>query len=302
MGKDKYFLNQVLGEIGCRFRSNIENHIKDYKLQKGDDVEWLLEPLDAISHSTNIVLDVFQIGTKCESFYKLYFHNKGASQAYVAYDHPIERPHGYIKGNTIYFPNIDEIEEWPKPNPYNKTMLIKGTPEENLMSDVPTIWEDLIVSFTETGVWQAVLLNETIALFPKGWHGNYLEKTYVFSKADMQQIIDSCKSKYYDFTDAEFERLEAYYRSLGRPSSIFKMRGFGFRKSDYERLATFIDREDILPSVEISGDKAIASYYFWNDWSGLCQASVPVERRGQSVSIGQSNEEVLIAYDCGIRY
>ena len=253
MGPDNYVFNPVLGEMGCRFRSNIENHIKDYKLQKGDDVEWLLEPLDTISHSANIVLDVFQIGTKWESFYKLYFHNKDASLAYVAYDHPIERPRGYRKeGNTIHFLEPDEIEEMPKPNPYSKTMLIKGTPEENLMSDVPDIWEDLIVSFTETGVWQAVLLNETIALFPKGWHGNYLEKTYVFSKADMQQIIDSCKSKYYDFTDAEFERLEAYYRSLGRPSSIFKMRGFGFRKSDYERLATFIDREDILPSVEIS--------------------------------------------------
>ena len=289
--------------MGCRFRSNIENHIKDYKLQKGDDVEWLLEPLDTISHSANIVLDVFQIGTKWESFYKLYFHNKDASLAYVAYDHPIERPRGYRKeGNTIHFLEPDEIEEMPKPNPYSKTMLIKGTPEENLMSDVPDIWEDLIVPFNEIGVWQAVLLNETIALFPKGWHGNYLEKTYVFSKADMQQIIDGSKSKYYDFTDAEFERLEAYYRFLDRPSSVFKMRGFGFRKSDYERLATFIDREDILPSVEISGDKAIASYYFWNDWSGLCQASVPVERRGQSVSIGQSNEDVLIAYDCGVRY
>lgn len=303
MGPDNYVFNPVLGEMGCRFRSNIENHIKDYKLQKGDDVEWLLEPLDTISHSANIVLDVFQIGTKWESFYKLYFHNKDASLAYVAYDHPIERPRGYRKeGNTIHFLEPDEIEEMPKPNPYSKTMLIKGTPEENLMSDVPDIWEDLIVSFTETGVWQAVLLNETIALFPKGWHGNYLEKTYVFSKADMQQIIDSCKSKYYDFTDAEFERLEAYYRSLGRPSSIFKMRGFGFRKSDYERLATFIDREDILPSVEISGDKAVASYCYWNNWSGFCQASVPVERRGKSVSIGQSNEEVLVAYDCGIRY
>ena len=303
MGKDKYILNQVLGETGRRFRSNIENHIKDYELQKGDDVEWLLEPLNAISHSPDIVLDAFQIGTKWESFYKLYFHNKDASLAYVAYDHPIERPRGYRKeGNTIHFLEPDEIEEMPKPNPYSKTMLIKGTPEENLMSDVPDIWEDLIVPFNEIGVWQAVLLNETIALFPKGWHGNYLEKTYVFSKADMQQIIDGSKSKYYDFTDAEFERLEAYYRFLDRPSSVFKMRGFGFRKSDYERLATFIDREDILPSVEISGDKAVASYCYWNNWSGFCQASVPVERRGKSVSIGQSNEEVLVAYDCGIRY
>ena len=303
MEQDNSVFNPVLGEIGCRFRSNIENHIKDYKLQKGYDVEWLLEPLNAISHSADIVLDAFQIGTKWESFYQLYFHNRDASQVYVAYDHPVERPRGYRKeGNTIHFLESDEIEEMPKPNPYSKTMLIKGTPEENLMSDVPDIWEDLIVPFTETGIWQAVLLNETIALFPKGWHGNYLEKTYVFSKADMQQIIDSCKSKYDDFSDAEFERLEAYYRSLGWPESVFKIRGFGFRKSDYERLAAFLDREDIMPSVEINGDKAVVSYCYWSEWSGFCRASVPVERRGQSASVGKAKNEVLIAYDCGICY
>ena len=296
-------IGATLGEIGCRFRSNIENHIKDYKLQKDGDFEWLLEPLDVISHSPNIVLDAFQIGTKWESFYQLYFHNKDASQVYVAYDHPIEMPRGYRKeGNTIYFPEPDEIEEMPKPNPYSKTMLIKGTPEENIMSDVPDIWEDLIVPFTETGIWQAVLLNETIALFPKGWHGNYLKKTYVFSREDMQQIIDDCKTKYSDFTDAEFERLKAYYRSLGKPESVFKIRGFGFRKADYERLAAFIDREDIMPSVGINGDKAVAYYCYWNDWSGFCQALVPVERRGQSVSVGKAKNEVLIAYDCGICY
>lgn len=289
-------IGAILGEIGCRFRSNIENHIKDYKLQKGDDVEWLLEPLDAISHSSNIVLDVFQIGTKWESFYKLYFHNKDASLAYVAYDHPIERPHGYIKGNTIHFPELDEIEEWPKPNPYNKTMLIKGTPEENLMSDVPTIWEDLIVSFTETGVWQAVLLNETIALFPKGWHGNYLEKTYVFSKADMQQIIDDKKSRY-DYTDEEIEKLNAYWRFLDMTPHFDQ-----FKKSNYDRLVSYLDHEDILPSVDISGDKAVASYCYWSEWSGFCRASVPVELCGKSVSIGQPSDEVLIAYNCGIRF
>ncbi len=297
MESDNYVFNPVLGEIGCRFRSNIENHIKDYKLQKGDDVEWLLEPLEAISHSSDIVLDAFQIGTRWESFYKLYFHNKDASQVYVAYDHPIERPHGYRKeGNTIHFLEPDEIEEKPKPNPYSKTMLIKGTPEENLMSDVPDIWEDLIVPFTEAGVWQAVLLNETIALLPKGWHGNYLEKTYVFSKADMQQIIDSKKSEY-DFTDEEIDRLEAYWRFLDKPSHFYQ-----FKKSNFERLESFLNQEDIMPSVEINGDKAVVSYCFWNEWSGFCQAVIPVERCGQSVTIGQSNDEVLVAYDCGISY
>lgn len=295
-------MGAILGEIGCRFRSNIENHIKDYELQKGDDVEWLLEPLDAISHSPDIVLDAFQIGTKWESFYKLYFHNKNATQAYVPYDHPFESPSGFRKeGNTIYILEPDEIEEKPKPNPYIKTMLIKGSPEENLMSDVPDIWEDLIVPFTEDGIWQAVLLNETIALFPKGWHGNYLEKTYVFSREDMQQIIDGCKTKYSDFTDAEIERYKAYMRFLDQsPAVVDNM--FKFRKADYERLVSFLDSEDIMPSVEINGDKAVVSYCYWNDWSGFCRASLPVERHGQSVSIGKTNKEVYIAYESRIMY
>lgn len=293
----------VLGETGNRFRSIIEAHIKDYQLQKGDDVEWLLEPLNAISHSPDIVLDAYQLGTECESFYKLYFHNKDASLSYVAYDQPFERPSGFRKeGNTIIILDLDEIPEWPKPNPYKKTMLINGTPEENAMSDVPSILEDLIVPFTELGIWQAMLLSEAIALLPKGWHANYLEKTYVFSKADMQRIIDGCKTKYSDYTDAELEKLKAYYRFLGRPSSVFKYRGFGFRKSDYERLTTFIGREDILPSVEICGDKAEVTYFYWSEWGGFCRNHIPVERRGQSVAIGKPDEEVVVAYDCGICY
>ena len=297
MEQDNSVFNTALGEIGCRFRSNIENHIKDYELQKGDDVEWLLEPLNAISHSPEIVLDAFQIGTKWVSFYQLYFRNRDASQVYVAYDQPIERPRGYRKeGNTIHFLEPDEIEEMPKPNPYSKTMLIKGTPEENIMSDVPDIWEDLIVPFTETGIWQGVLLNETIALFPKGWHGNYLEKTYVFSKADMQQIIDDKKSRY-DYTDEEIEKLNAYWKFLDMNTNFNQ-----HKKSNYDRLVSYLDREDILPSVEINGDNAIASYCYWSEWGGFCRASVPVERRGQSASIGKTKNEVLIAYDCGIRY
>ncbi|MBQ3731155.1 MAG: hypothetical protein II905_05355 [Muribaculaceae bacterium] len=290
-------MGEILGEIGCKFRSNIENHIKDYKLQKEDDVEWLLEPLDAISHSPDIVLDAFKHGTRWEWFYQLYFHNKIVRLSYIPYDEPVEKPRRVrIEGNTIHFPDPDEIEERPKPNPYSKTMLIAGTPEENAMADVPGIWEDLNVQFTKVGVWQAVLLNETIALFPKGWHGDYITRTYVFSRADMQQIIDNKKSRY-DYTDEEIERLNAYWRFLDMTPHFDQ-----YKKSNYDKLVSYLEREDILPSVEISGDKAIVSYYYWSEWSGFCRARVPVERCGQSVTIGEQTNEVLVAYDCGICY
>ena len=75
-----------------------------------------------------------------------------------------------------------------------------------------------------------------------------------------------------------------------------------YKKSNYDKLVSYLEREDILPSVEISGDKAIVSYYYWSEWSGFCRATVPVERCGQSVTIGEQTNEVLVAYDCGICY
>jgi len=295
-------MGEILGEIGCRFKGVIEDHIKDYVLQKDGDFEWLLEPLDAISHSPDIVFDDFQYGNKKWSNSMLYFHDRDATHAYVAYDKPIIKPKGKMIGNKIIF-DIDESEKIPEPNPYDKTMLIKDTLNIYAVHIIPPIWDDLVIQFTEVGVWQAVLLNEIVTSFPDLWN-NCLQrsKTIVFSQADMQQIIDDCKTKYSDYTDAELERLKAYYRSLGMPSSIFKLRGFGFRKSDYERLAAFIDREDIMPSVEINGNKAVVSYCYWNNWSGFCRARVPVERCGQSVTIGEYAHEVLVAYDCGILY
>lgn len=288
-------MGAVLGEIGNRFRRIIEAHIKDYRLQKGDDVEWLLEPLDAISHSPDIVLDAYQLGTEWESFYKLYFHNKNASWAYVAYDEPFLTPERKKRvRNCYYLLTEDERKKASRPNPYSKDLLIKET--LNVFTDkvVPSFWDELAVQYTETGIWQAVLLNEIIALFPKGWHANYLKKTYVFSMADLQQIIDDKKSRY-DYTDEEIDRLNAYWRFLDMTPHFDQ-----YKKSNYDKLVSYLEHEDILPSVTISGDEAVVSYCYWSEWGGFCRNHIPVERRGQSVAIGKPDNEALVAYDCGI--
>ena len=101
--KDKH-ISAILGEIGCKFRSNIENHIKDDSLRKDNNVEWLLEPLDEISHRADYVLDAFQISTRWESIYELYFHLKNATSIYIPFDKPINQHCGMRKeGNTISF-------------------------------------------------------------------------------------------------------------------------------------------------------------------------------------------------------
>ena len=258
-------MGEKLGEIGCRFRSNIENHIKDYKLQKEEDVEWLLEPLDLISHPSDLVLGAFRKGDRLGWVYELYFHYRDASALYVPFNPPYEEYNKYI---DIF--DFDREDQVPDTNPYNKTMLVKGLANWPTIMAVPKIWEDLSVPFTEMGIWQALLLNETFTFLPKGWHGDYYSYWYVFSQDDMQGIIGSRKRSWYDF--------------------------------DHEKLASYLGSQDIMPSVNIDGDKAVVTYYFWTAWGGLCKFRVPVEKDNESIIFGNRERQTLVKYDCGIRY
>lgn len=269
-------IDAVLGNIGCTFRSNIENHIKDYKLQKGDDVEWLLDPLDELSYPKDYVLDAFISSSPWDFYYKLYFHLRNATDVYIPYNEHIDwyecMKLTKQEGNTILFLDIDEIEELPKlkPNPFNKSMLIKGALDFCVAQTIPEIWDELIVPFTTVGIWQAVLLHKTKTFFPKGWHANYMESIYVYSMDDMLQIIKQHKRNSYGF--------------------------------NHEKLATYLNRGYIMPSVEIDGNRAIASYYYWNDWSGFCKRIIPIEKQGHSIKFGEFKRETLVKYDCGIMY
>ncbi len=268
--KDKH-ISAILGEIGCKFRSNIENHIKDDSLRKENNVEWLLEPLDEISHRADYVLDAFQISTRWESIYELYFHLKNATSIYIPFDKPINEHCGMRKeGNTISFDDIGLRDEFPKPKPFDKSMIIKDDLNPLASKAIPSIWDEMVVPFTTVGIWQAVLLHQTLTLFPKGWHANYMKSIYVYSLEDMQKIIKQHKRESYGF--------------------------------DHEKLASYLNRDDIMPSVKIDGDKAIAAYYYWNNWSGFCRRIIPVEKHRNTIKFGEFEREKLVEYDCGWKY
>ena len=256
----------TLGDIGCRFRSNIENHIKDYKLQKENDIEWLMEPLDLIRYPNDLVIDAFRKGDHLGWVYELYFHYRDASLIYVPFNPPYEKFNEY---EDIFF-DLEDEEQVPDANPYNKTMLVKGLANWPTIKAVPKIWHELTISFTEMGIWQALLLHEAYTFLPKGWHGDYFSHWYVFSQDDMRMIVEKYKNSSRDF--------------------------------NREKLASYLGRQEIMPSVKIDGDKAIVTYYFWNKWKGLCKRIVPVERNNLSVEFGKGERQVLVEYDCGIRY
>ena len=283
--------NPVLGEIGCQFRRVIEQHISNHNLLKGDNVEWLLEPLDTISHSPDVVIDAFEFDNRLGTCYKLYFHNKRALQTYVAYDRNYTEREFEIVRRMNELRKERGIEGVIDLNPklFDKTMVIKDTLNANASRMIPPIWDELVVPFTEVGIWQAVLLDETRTMFPTGWHANYMKKIYIFSKADLQKIFD----RYNELMNADIQEINVDRRSRGDNE---------VKKSDYNWMAPYIGRDDIMPSVEVDGDKAVVCYCYWNDWSGFCRASIFVERRGKSVVISKSSKDVLFGYCCNIIY
>ena len=263
MLKEDDNIGAALGEIGCRFKSTIEDHIKDYRLLNEDDIEWLLEPLDAISHSADIVLGAFRKGDHLGWLYELYFHQHDASAIYVPFGPPYEKYNGEV---SLF--ELDD-EGVPDPKPYNKTMLVRGLANWLTIEAVPKIWNDLTIRFTEEGVWQALLLHQAFTFMPKGWHGHYNDAKYIFSQDDLQRIISKYSSH---------------------------------KRIDQEKLASCRERNDIMPSVAIDGDKAEISYCTWNNWSGFCRFSVHMEKHNLSVKFGERDRETLVEYDCGIRF
>ena len=294
MNSGNNIYNSILGEIGCKFRSEIQSHISisGHSLCKGDDVEWLLGPLDAISHSSDIVIDAYKFDNHLGSCYELYFHNKRAFQTYVANDrnyaeHEIDRIR--LRNELLQKRGIEGIVDL-NPKPFDKTMIIKDTLNAEASHMIPPIWDELVVPFTEVGIWQAVLLDETRAMFPTGWHANYMKKLYVFSKAeDLQKVFN----RYSEVRDANIEQINAERRSRGEKEVT---------KSYFDWISSFMDQDDIMPSVKVDGDNAVVNYCYWNDWSGFCRASVPVERRVQSVTIREPQKEVHFGYSCNIVY
>ena len=74
------------------------------------------------------------------------------------------------------------------------------------------------------------------------------------------------------------------------------------RRSKVRDEVLALNLETLLPSVKITGDKAILEYAYWNDWRGMVKSTVEVVKDGDSVKFSKPENKVLVAYDCGIMF
>lgn len=114
---------------------------------------------------------------------------------------------------------------------------------------------------------QAWLLNCIPDFMPVVWHACYNSKEYIYSQESVDEI----------FQDAD-------------------------RRMRVKEQVMEIDVDTLLPDVIVEGDKAVLKMTYWNDWTGLVQLTVDVTRDGSSVCFSEPKREVLVKYDCGIRF
>lgn len=141
------------------------------------------------------------------------------------------------------------------------------------VEDFPISLSRLSIPFTTNGIWQAFLLNEATNLFlPLGWHYNYDRKNLITCTNMMKNLNNSL------------------FSSLPNECHTRK------------RIDEIALSDSYLPTVEITGDKAILNYYCWSDWGGLFKVEQRVRRKGKSVYFYRPKRKNVYKFSCGILF
>ena len=190
----------------------------------------------------------------------------------------------HLKGVSLkpgYVLDVFYISNWGGGTAYyycrrpDESKLAKNPPLEQFEN----VLDHMIVEFTPEGIWSAYLLNISYSYIFKFWHAYYSESWQVFSVKD--EIIYTLSK--YD-TDTE-------------DSTTWK---------ELSVLPPIKNKVEIIDSNNAS----ITSYY-WNEWEGLIEEKLHVERVGETVRFirydkdnpdSRTSYKVLVFYWCGIQF
>jgi hypothetical protein len=212
--------------------------------------------------------------------------NLSESECYDAFDsiENVDTMLNHLKGVSLkpgYVLDVFYISNWGGGTAYHycrrpdESKLAKNPPLEQFEN----VLDYMIVEFTPEGIWSAYLLNISYSYIFKFWHAYYSESWQVFSVKD--EII--CSLSKYD-TDTE-------------DSTTWK---------ELSVLPPIKNKVEIIDSNNAS----ITSYY-WNEWEGLIEEKVHVERVGETVRFirydkdnpdSRTSYKVLVFYWCGIQF
>lgn len=148
---------------------------------------------------------------------------------------------------------------------YDTTSMFQLSMKE-LPEGYISIEESLDWTFSPQGVWEWTLIKDLWVNLPLWWHANYSKIDYILDLNDYSRIVPKMPPP-------------------------FEITGLSQDPS-------------ILPTGKYKDDNHIeVSFCIWNAWSGLSRITYLATRNTDgSISLSQTGDELLIKYDCGIRY
>ena len=221
-------------------------------------------------------LDAFQCGDRHGSRFHIYCCKKNSTDRYK----PTQKglvPELVVVKKILGIFKKKEVRKVEKDVHivYNDSQYIYGLLSWDEAQDVPSPLPYFKVPFTREGIMQAWLLNCIPDFMPLFWHAGYGAKDYIFSKEALSKIFQHSDNKISPFSDKRMSVREQVLK---------------------------IDVDSLLPDVILKGDSATLKIAYWNDWNGLVLLTVDVIKDGSSVRFSEPKREILVKYNCGIRY
>lgn len=128
--------------------------------------------------------------------------------------------------------------------------------------------EDMYVTPTAMGAWQAYLFQQSSAVMPTYLYGGYVRRDFIFSIARLKDI-----AKNNDFND------ESVSMELEK-----------------------VPEEDLLPSAMFHNNLAAVSCCYWTSFGGLIRETAIMRFKGNRIKFLKSQEEMLVRYERENRY
>lgn len=249
--------SELLGKKGIEFISLTNAKFEEGAFRGPGNFNWLLNPLNELLIDDRYVLDAFERDGGYSFKLQLYVHNKDAQRVYVPLSEKIastKRPPRGRRSRNYKYPTAD---------PYYDDLLLPSCYNEDAF--IPPIWNYMLVSFTEMGVWQAFLMDIASDIMPKRWNKKEDRFACVY-------IFDKNKSSRISFNSLK----------------------------DYDKFYDYQNNGELLPTVEIKDDTAMITYCCWDCWSGLYRYTLKAKKKGLSIVFYDLTKEMLLAYNCGI--
>ena len=258
----------------AKIAADFEEYMDDFDTKAYDDLMPVVEQLPLLKIRKNYVLDFFEKGDDHGWINQPYCHTETAFERYFPTDvEEVEEKGNYGSLFGIIKKKTPKMVKQKVHIPYNDSLLINDRIDFREADDVPPVLPYFDVPFTEEGIIQAWLLYNLEDFMPKGWHMNYSRVDYVF----------------------DIRRIE----NMFPPYNPEEKSSFGGRSKVRDEVFA-LDLESLLPTVKVTGDKAVLEYAYWNDWRGMVKSTVKVEKDGNSVRFSKPENQILVEYDCGI--